>query len=62
MFGLTKPRTDFHQLEAGLELLDQHVRPDRGCRQLELRLECRQHVVPERRFFCRLNLGQIEDD
>ena len=55
-------RPDFHQLETGLELLDQHVGLDRRGRQPQLGLERRQDVVPERRFLRGLDLRQVEDE
>ena len=53
---------DLHQLEAGFDLFDQHVDLDRAGRQAEVRLERREHVVPQRRFFGGLNLRQVEDE
>ena len=50
---------DLHQLEARLELLDEHVDLDRADREAEL-LERRQDVVPERRFFGGLDLRQVQ--
>jgi len=51
---------DLHQLEAGLELLDEHIRPDARRRESEMRFERREDVVPERGLLGRLDLGQVE--
>jgi len=53
---------DLHELERGLELLDEHVHPDRSDRQAEVPLERVEQIVPERGLFGRLDLREIEDD
>ena len=53
---------DLHQLEARLDLLDQHVDLDRARRQAEVLLERGEEVVPERGLLGRLDLRQVEDD
>ena len=53
---------DFHQLEAGLDLLDEHVDLDGAGGKAQMRLERGHHVIPERGLLGGLNLRQIEHD
>ena len=55
-------RPDLHQLVAGFELLDQHVRLDRPRRQTDVLLQCGEDLVPECGLLGGLDLGQVEDD
>ena len=55
-------RANLHQLEARLDLLDEHVDLDRADRQAQMLFERRQDVVPERRFFGGLDLRQIQHE
>ena len=51
---------DLHQLEARFDLLDEHVHLDRADRKPKVLFERRKDVVPQRRFFGRLDLRQVQ--
>ena len=54
--------TDLHELEAGLELLDEDVHLDGSRGQAEVPFQRREDVAPQGGLFGRLYLGEVEDD
>ena len=55
-------RANFHELEGRLDLLDEHVDFDHAVRQAEMALERVKDLLPQRRFFGRLDLRQVEHE